>query len=59
MVAAWAVLLSALVYLCLLFAVAHWGDLSGRRLMEGRARGTIYALALASPTEPKNVHDVQ
>ena len=41
MVAAWAVLLSALVYLCLLFAVAHWGDLSGRRLMEGRARGTI------------------
>ena len=47
MVAAWAVLLSALVYLCLLFAVAHWGDLSGRRLMEGRARGTIYALALA------------
>jgi Na+/proline symporter/signal transduction histidine kinase len=47
MVAAWAVLLSALVYLCLLFAIAHWGDLSGRRLTEGRARGTIYALALA------------
>ncbi|HEY8384082.1 MAG TPA: PAS domain-containing hybrid sensor histidine kinase/response regulator [Microvirga sp.] len=47
MVANWAVVLSALVYLCLLFAVAHWGDLSGRGLMRGRARSTIYALALA------------
>lgn len=47
MVAGWAVVLSALVYLCLLFAIAHWGDVSGRRLMEGRARSTIYALALA------------
>ena len=47
MVAAWAVILSALVYLCLLFAVAHWGDLSGRRIMKGRARSTIYALSLA------------
>jgi Na+/proline symporter/signal transduction histidine kinase/ActR/RegA family two-component response regulator len=47
MVASWAVVLSALVYLCLLFAVAHWGDLSGRRVMQGRARSTIYALALA------------
>ena len=47
MVAGWAVVLSALVYLCLLFAVAHWGDLSGRRIMQGRSRSTIYALALA------------
>src|SRR5215218_7104668 len=47
MVATWAVVLSALVYLCLLFAVAHWGDLSGKRVMQGRARSTIYALALA------------
>jgi Na+/proline symporter/signal transduction histidine kinase len=47
MVAGWAVVLSALVYLCCLFAVAHWGDLSGRRLMKGPARSTIYALALA------------
>ena len=47
MIASWAVILSALVYLCLLFAVAHWGDLSGRRIMQGRARATIYALALA------------
>src|SRR4029078_5462481 len=47
MIASWAVILSALVYLCLLFAVAHWGDLSGRRIMQGPARATIYALALA------------
>src|SRR3954447_19962858 len=46
MVANWAVVLSALVYLCLLFAVAHWGDLWGRRIT-GRARSTVYALALA------------
>ncbi len=47
MVAGWAVVLSALVYLCLLFAVAHWGDRVGGRLMRGPARATIYALALA------------
>ncbi len=50
MIASWAVVLTALVYLCLLFAIAHWGDLSGRRLMRRRAggmRGTVYALALA------------
>ena len=37
MVAGWAVVLSALVYLCFLFAVAHWGDRSGRGLMQGPA----------------------
>ena len=47
MIGGWAVVLSALVYLCFLFAVAHWGDQSGARLMRGRARATIYALALA------------
>jgi Na+/proline symporter len=47
MIGGWAVVLSALVYLCFLFAIAHWGDHSGGRLMRGRARGTIYALALA------------
>ena len=47
MVAGWAVVLSALLYLCLLFAVAHWGDVSGRRLMAvPGARSTIYALSL-------------
>ncbi|HEX2554564.1 MAG TPA: NahK/ErcS family hybrid sensor histidine kinase/response regulator [Microvirga sp.] len=47
MVAGWAVVLCALVYLCLLFTVAHWGDRAGRRLMQGPGRATIYALALA------------
>ncbi|KAA2238326.1 hybrid sensor histidine kinase/response regulator [Salinarimonas soli] len=47
MVAGWTVVLSALLYLCFLFTVAHWGDRSGRGLMAGRGRATIYALALA------------
>jgi Na+/proline symporter/CheY-like chemotaxis protein len=47
MIASWAVVLSALVYLCLLFAVAHWGDHAGGRLMRRRWRSTVYALALA------------
>ena len=44
MVASWAVVLSALVYLCLLFAVAYWGDNAGRRFVQGPARSTIAAL---------------
>ncbi|KQU54120.1 histidine kinase [Bosea sp. Leaf344] len=46
MIPAWTVILGALAYLCGLFAVAHMADTSGRRLMSGRARTTIYALAL-------------
>ena len=46
MIASWAVVLSALVYLCLLFAVAHWGDGAGRRVMRRRSGSTVYALAL-------------
>jgi Na+/proline symporter/signal transduction histidine kinase len=46
MIPAWSVILVALAYLCALFAVAHVADTSGRRLMTGRARTTIYALAL-------------
>jgi Na+/proline symporter/signal transduction histidine kinase/ActR/RegA family two-component response regulator len=47
MVATWAVVLSALVYLCFLFTVAYWGDNWGRRFVQGPARSTIAALALA------------
>ncbi|WP_029029954.1 PAS domain-containing hybrid sensor histidine kinase/response regulator [Salinarimonas rosea] len=47
MVAGWAVVVTALLYLSLLFAVAHWGDRSGASLVAGRARPWIYALALA------------
>lgn len=46
MIPAWSVVLTALGYLCALFAVAHIADTSGKRLMTGRARTTIYALAL-------------
>ena len=46
MLPAWSVVLSALGYLCVLFAIAHLADTAGRRLMGGRARTTIYALAL-------------
>lgn len=47
MIPAWSVILAALAYLCGLFAVAHMADTSGRRMMmAGRARTTIYALAL-------------
>jgi Na+/proline symporter/signal transduction histidine kinase/ActR/RegA family two-component response regulator len=47
MIPGWSVVLSALLYLCALFAVAYFADTSGRKLMRGRARSTIYALALA------------
>ncbi|MFO1149488.1 MAG: PAS domain-containing hybrid sensor histidine kinase/response regulator [Alsobacter sp.] len=47
MLAGWAVVLTALAYLCALFGVAHYGDTIGRRWMAGRARSTVYALALA------------
>ena len=46
MIPAWSVVLVALAYLCALFAIAHAADTSGRRLVGGRARATIYALAL-------------
>ena len=39
-------MLVALGYLCVLFAIAHAADTSGRRLMIGKARTTIYALTL-------------
>ncbi|MGI6245288.1 MAG: PAS domain-containing hybrid sensor histidine kinase/response regulator [Pseudochelatococcus sp.] len=45
--AAWVVVIVALIYLCGLFAVAHAGDTFGRRLMGGGARSSIYALTLA------------
>lgn len=47
MLPGWSIVLAALVYLCLLFAVAHAADSSGTKLMRGRWRSTIYALALA------------
>ena len=42
-----AAILTGLVYLCGLFAVAHYGDTSGRHFIASRARPVIYALTLA------------
>ena len=46
MIAGWAAVLTALIYLCALFAVAHFGETQGRRIIAGPARPLIYALAL-------------
>jgi Na+/proline symporter/signal transduction histidine kinase/CheY-like chemotaxis protein len=48
MMAGWAVILAAFLYLGLLFAIANWGDHhSSTRLLRGRMRSSLYALALA------------
>ncbi len=47
MIAGWVVVGTALLYLCMLFAVAFWGDRQGRRVLDGGLRATIYALGLA------------
>ncbi len=47
MLPGWSIVLAALVYLFVLFAVAHAADGAGRRVMRGPARTTIYSLALA------------
>jgi Na+/proline symporter/signal transduction histidine kinase len=46
-IAGWAVILSALVYLCCLFVVAEYGDRRGKFWLVGRPRATIYALGLS------------
>ena len=46
MIAGWAAVLTAVIYACGLFAIAHFGETSGRRIIAGRARPLIYALAL-------------
>jgi Na+/proline symporter/signal transduction histidine kinase len=43
---AWLAILTILAYLSGLFAVAHYGDTSGRRFVGERARSTIYVLCL-------------
>lgn len=44
--AGWIAVMTALLYICALFAVAHFGDRHGHRLMQSRARPLIYALTL-------------
>src|ERR1700758_4382644 len=43
---AWLAFLTLLAYLSGLFAVAHYGDTSGRRFVGERARSAIYVLSL-------------
>src|SRR5436305_2463929 len=42
----WMAVLATLVYICGLFAVAHYGDTTGRRFLAGRVRPLVYALGL-------------
>jgi Na+/proline symporter/signal transduction histidine kinase/CheY-like chemotaxis protein len=42
----WMAVLATLVYICGLFAVAHYGDTTGRRFLAGRVRPIVYALGL-------------
>ncbi len=44
--AGWIAVMTALIYICALFAIAHFGDRHGHRLMHSRARPLIYALTL-------------
>ncbi len=46
MIAGWAAVLTALIYVCALFAIAHFGETQGRKIIAGRARPLVYALAL-------------
>jgi len=47
MIAGWTVILTALIYISILFLIAHYGDNAGQRLVQGRLRATLYALTLA------------
>ena len=46
MIAGWAAVLTALIYLCALFAIAHFGENQGRRIVNGHLRPLVYALTL-------------
>jgi Na+/proline symporter/signal transduction histidine kinase len=45
-IAGWVVMLTALSYVCGLFAIAHFGDTLGQRVIGARIRPYIYALSL-------------
>jgi len=42
----WMAVLATLIYICGLFAIAHFGDTTGRRFLAGRVRPVVYALGL-------------
>jgi hypothetical protein len=47
MIAGWVIILTALIYLSGLFALAHFGDIHGQKFRSGRSSATLYALTLA------------
>ena len=47
MIAAWVIVVIALCYVGVLFAVAYYGDKQAKRRGASRERPTIYALSLA------------
>ena len=47
MIAGWTVILTALIYIGILFLIAHYGDHAGRRLVQGGLQASIYSLTLA------------
>ena len=47
MLAGWAALIAAMLYLLILFGLAHYGDTRGAAWLRGKARPTVYALTLA------------
>ena len=47
MIEGWLIVLSALLYLCILFMIAHFGDMAGTAWLSGRIRSVLYALTLA------------
>jgi len=47
MIAGWTVILTALIYISILFLIAHYGDTAGQGLVQGRLRATLYAQTLA------------
>ena len=47
MIAGWAAVLTTLAYICSLFAIAHYGDTLGRRVVRGPLRTAVYSLSLA------------
>ena len=44
--ASWVAILTSLIYVCVLFSIAHYGDTRGRFIMSSRMRPILYALTL-------------
>ena len=47
MISSSSLVVCVLAYLCVLFAIAHYGDRHGGSLLRGRSRSVVYALAIS------------